>query len=68
MKSDPTSLIDVDGETVSANKVETALKSVGIQLRDSTGEFRNLDDVLLELSQKWDTLSNSQQRYLLKVS
>ena len=51
-------------EDLDYNKVDTALKSVGISLKDSMGQFRNLDDVFLELSQKWDTLDRNTQRYI----
>ena len=46
------------------NKVDKALKSIGIQLKDTNGQFRNLDDVFLELAQRWDSLSRNQQRYI----
>ena len=53
-----------DGEVISVNRVDAALKSVGIQLKNSAGEFRSLDDVFLELSQRWDTLDIMSQRYI----
>lgn len=46
------------------NKVDEALKSVGISLKDTTGQFRNLDEVFLELSKKWNTLDRNTQRYI----
>lgn len=46
------------------NKVDKALKSVGINIKDSVGQFRNLDDVFLELSKKWDSLDRNTQRYI----
>ena len=59
----------IDGEMVDANKVETALKTIGVALRDDvTGEFRNLGDVLLEVSSKWDSLSINQQRYISTIA
>lgn len=64
MKSAPQDTFDVDGETVSVNKVETALKSVGVQLRDTKGQFRDLDDVFLDLAKRWDSLDIMQQRYV----
>ena len=64
MKKAPGDIVEVDGEEVSVNKVEQALQSVGVQLRDTTGEFRNLDDVFLELASKWDTLDVMSQRYI----
>lgn len=54
---------------VDANKVETALKTIGVALRDNvTGEFRNLGDVLLEVSSKWGGLSINQQRYISTIA
>lgn len=50
------------------NKVDKALKSVGVSLKDATGQFRNLDEVFLELSQKWDTLDRNTQRYVATVA
>ena len=64
LKSDPTALVDAEGEELSLNKVDTALKSVGITLQDTNGQFRAFDDVIMELSERWDTLSKNQQRYL----
>lgn len=55
---------DENGEYVDASKVETALKSVGVKLRDSQGQFRNLDTVIGELGAKWESLDSATQRYL----
>jgi TP901 family phage tail tape measure protein len=52
-----------DGET-DVNAVETALKSVGIQLRDSQNQLRDLGDVLDELGPKWSSLDRNTQAYL----
>lgn len=54
---------DADAD-LSINDVEEALKSVGIQLRDSTGQIKDLDVVIDELGVKWDTLDRNTQRYL----
>lgn len=59
---------DVDLEGMDFNKVDTALRSVGVALKDTTGSFRNLDDVFLELSSKWNTLTRNQQRYVATVA
>lgn len=60
---------EIDGELVDVNKVDTALKTVGVQLRDSlTGQFRDLDDVFLELASKWDTLDRNTQRYVATIA
>ena len=64
MKKATSDLINVDGEEVSVNKVETALKSAGVALRDTNGEFRNLDDVFLDLAKRWGSLDIMTQRYI----
>ena len=48
------------GEDLS--NTETSLRNVGIQLRESTGEFRDFDEVLDEVASKWDTYSEVTQR------
>ncbi len=55
---------DENGEFLDASKVETALKSVGVALRDAQGQFRDLDQVILELGAKWSTLDSATKRYL----
>lgn len=55
-------------EDLDYNKVDTALKTVGINIKDATGQFRNLDDVFLELSSKWDTLDRNSQRYIATIA
>lgn len=54
----------LEGETVDYNQVTKALSSVGVQTIDAEGQFRDLGDVLLELNQRWDTLSGTQQHYI----
>ena len=68
MKKAPTDIINVEGEEISVNKVEAALKSVGVELRNTTGEFRDLDDVFLELASKWDSLDVMSQRYVATMA
>ena len=48
-----------DGTDV--NRVEKALSNVGIALRDSQGQFRDLENVLTELGMKWNDLNKNQQ-------
>lgn len=64
LKSDPTKLFDAEGEAMDFNKVDTALKSVGISLQTTDHQFRDLTDVIVELAGKWDTLDSAQQRYI----
>lgn len=68
MKSNPTQLIEVDGEAASLNKMDTALSSVGIKLKDASGQFRNLDEVIFELSKIWDTLDRNTQRWIANTA
>ena len=59
--------IDSEGEEYSLNKVDTALQSVGLSIHDAKGEFRDFDDVIMELSEKWDTIDKNTQRYIATV-
>ena len=68
LKKDPSEIGEVDGEIVDANAIETALRSVGVSLRNSEGQFRELDDVFLELSSKWDSLDKNTQRYIATIA
>ena len=52
----------VDDETGEAiNDVEKALGKIGIALRDTNGDFRNMETVLDEVAAKWDSLTNLEQ-------
>jgi len=68
LKKSPSEIGEIDGEVVDANKIETALRSVGIALRDTQGQFRDLDDVFLELASKWDSLDKNTQRYIATIA
>ena len=64
LKKNPLEISEVDGEEVDYNKVDTALKSIGVSLKDTNGQFRNLDQVFLDISSRWDSLTQTQQRYI----
>ena len=68
LKKAPDEIGEVDGEIVDANKVEGALRTVGISLRDASGQFRELDEVFLELSSKWNSLDKNTQRYIATIA
>jgi TP901 family phage tail tape measure protein len=68
LKKAPGEIGEIDGEIVDANAIETALRSVGVSLRDANGQFRNLDEVFLELSSKWDGLDKNTQRYIATIA
>ena len=59
---------DSEFDDLDYNKVDTALKSVGVSLKDANGQFRDLDDVFLELSKKWNTLDRNSQRYIATIA
>lgn len=61
----------IDGEEIELadiNRVDTALQSIGISLLDTAGQIRDLDDVFMELSSKWDDLDRNTQRYIATIS
>lgn len=64
MKKSMNGIANVDGEEISVNKVDAALASAGVSLKNANNEFRDLDDVLLELASKWKSLDIMTQRYI----
>lgn len=68
LKKDPSEIGEVDGEIVDANKIETALKTIDVALRDTSGQFRDLDDVFLDIAGKWDSLDTNTQRYIATIA
>ena len=68
LKKAPEEISDVEGEEVNANKIEEALKTIGVDLRDTTGQFRDFDDVILDISSKWDSLDTNTQRYIATIA
>lgn len=46
------------------NDVETALRSIGISLRNTNGQLKDLEQVLDELGPKWNGLDRNTQAYL----
>ena len=51
-------------DNTSANSVSKALDSIGISLFDTTGQMRDLDDVLMDVGERWSTLDSIQQKYI----
>lgn len=56
--------VDAEGEEININKIDEALKSVGISLKDFLTGTKGIDDIFLELASKWDTLDIATQRYI----
>ena len=48
-----------DGMNV--NRVETALRQVGVQLMDTNGQFRDMQAVLTDVGNAWETLNTNQR-------
>ena len=68
LKENVVGTADSEFDDLDYNKVDTALKSVGVSLKDTNGQFRDLDDVFLELSKKWNTLDRNSQRYIATIA
>jgi hypothetical protein len=47
-----------DGTTL--NKYSTALAKVGISIKDSAGELKDMDLILDEMGNKWETLARDE--------
>lgn len=48
-----------DGTTL--NKYSQALANVGVQIKDTSGELKGMDEILDDLGGKWDTLAQDQK-------
>ena len=57
-----------EGEEIDVNKIDTALKTVGVRLIDTNGQMRALDKVIIELAEKWNSLDSMTQRYLATMA
>lgn len=55
---------DSEGQVININKIDTALQTVGIDLKKFLLGEEGLDDVLLQLSSRWGTLDLATQRYI----
>ena len=67
IKAGKLELIDEDGTTELLSDVELTLKNVGIDLRKTVTDYNNYGDVLDNLADKWDGLSQVQQNALSKA-
>lgn len=54
-----------DGTTL--NKYSEALQKVGISIFDQAGELKDMDTILDEMGEKWDTLNKAQQTALAQT-
>ena len=59
---------DSEGEEININKIDAALKTVDISLKDFLTGSKGIDDIFLELASKWDTLDLATQRYIATMA
>ena len=59
---------DEEGEAIDVNKIDKALKSVGISMDSFFAGTEGLHLVLLRLAEKWDTLDFTTQRYIATMA
>lgn len=64
IKKNPIGMITDDSGEYSYNKVDTALQSIGVQMKKSNGDFKGLGEIFNEISARWDGLTQAQQRYI----
>lgn len=59
------------GETledgVSLGKVSASLESVGVEILDATGDLRDMGDIITDLGDKWQTMSNAEKTAVAQV-
>ena len=56
--------VDVDDMGEPLNNVEKVLTKYGIALRDTTGDFRDIGEVIDEVGNKWKDFDGVQQRQI----
>lgn len=61
LTEDQAELLDED---YNFNNIEKALKTIGISVKDSTGQMRGFTEIIGELGPKWDKLTSNQQHYI----
>ena len=59
---------DDEGEEININKIDAALKTVGISLKDFLNGSKGIDTIFLELASKWDSLDLATQRYIATMA
>ena len=59
---------DEEGEEIDVNRVSTALRSAGINLNEYLTGAKGLDDIFMELAEKWNSLDIVQQRYIATMA
>ena len=44
------------------SKAETALRGIGVEVRDSANDFRDMSDIMSDIGEKWDSLTDVQKQ------
>lgn len=58
---------DTLDDGVTLNKYSEALQKVGISIFEQNGELKKMDDILNEMGNKWNSLTNAQQNALAQT-
>lgn len=59
---------DEEGEAIDVNKIQTALRQVGISMEGFFAGTEGLDSILTKLAEKWDDLDFETQRYIATMA
>ena len=59
---------DSEGEDIDVNKIQTALRTVGISMEGFFAGTEGLDSILLKLAGKWEGLDFETQRYIATMA
>lgn len=58
----------LDDSSSTGKKLSAIYDKLGISLKDENGQLRSTYDILKDLSEKWDTLSENEQKYISLTS
>lgn len=59
---------DTEGEDIDVNKIQAALRSVGISMEGFFAGTEGLDSILIKLADKWEGLDFETQRYIATMA
>ena len=55
---------DMSDIEIKASNAEKALGEIGVSVRESNGEFKELEDILGEVAKKWDKLNSTEKQMI----
>ena len=56
-----TRIYKIGQDTFDEGDPEEALKAIGVAVRNASGEFRNINDILTDLDKVWGNLSQTEK-------